>query len=88
MNWREAAIETLLVVVVWVAVHVVTKRLLARLHYLEGFLRVCAWCRKISHDDDWLPVEDYFAKGFEIKTSHGICPVCAKKALSDAKNTA
>ncbi len=87
-NWREAAIETFLVVVVWITVHTATKRLLARVHYLEGFLRVCAWCRKISHDDEWLPVEQYFAKGFDIETSHGICPACAEKAISDARKTA
>ena len=86
-DWQESATETLLVVLVWAAVHVSTKRLLARLHYLEGFLRVCAWCRKIGHGEDWLPLEQYFAKGFAVETSHGICPACAEKEMMRARDT-
>jgi hypothetical protein len=86
INWREAAMETILVSIVWISVHAVTKKLLARLHYLESFLRVCAWCRKIGQDDDWLPLEQYFSKGFDITTSHGICPACKEKVLSGERS--
>ncbi len=88
VNWRESAMETLLVLIVWGSVHVVTKKLLARLYYLEGFLRVCAWCRKIGQDDAWLPLEEFFSKGFDVKTSHGICPACAEKVLAGEKKAA
>jgi hypothetical protein len=81
VNWRESVMETILVLVVWVSVHVVTKKLLARLYYLEGFLRICAWCRKVAHGDEWLPLEEYFERGFNIRTSHGMCSDCAKKAM-------
>ncbi len=60
MNWREAALESLLALAVWLVVHLLTRRLLARLHYLERFLKVCAWCWKIGDGDDWLPMEQYF----------------------------
>lgn len=78
-NWREAAIETFIVLAVWAFTFVLTKRILTRLHYLEGFLRVCAWCRKIGEDDDWFSMEQYFDQSFSVKTSHGLCPDCAKK---------
>jgi hypothetical protein len=84
-NWREAAMETTIVLAVWLVVFVFTKRLLVRLYYLEGFLRVCAWCRKIGHDDEWMPLETYFSKGFDIKTSHSICPACAKKMEAESE---
>ena len=77
-NWRESAMQTAVVLAVWLPIFLVTRRILLRLYYLEGFLRVCAWCRQIGHDADWLPVEQYFAQGFDIKTSHGICPECAR----------
>ena len=86
--WRESAVETVLVVMVWGAVYVVTKRLLARLRYLEGFLRVCAYCRNICHDEDWLPLEQYFARGLEVQTSHGVCPACQAKVRSEAAHNA
>ncbi len=86
VNWREAAMENFLVLIVWGVVYVVTKRILARLHYLEGFLRVCAWCRRIGQDDTWLPLEEYFSKALNVRTSHGICPECKQKLLADGGN--
>ncbi len=82
VNWRESVIETLLILMVWGGLRVFTKRLLRRLYYLESFPRVCAWCRKLSHGDDWLPLEEYFAKGFNIETGHGICPACKANMLA------
>lgn len=87
INWHESVLETFLVLLVWIPVHLVTRRLLARLYYLEGFLRVCAWCRKVAHEDQWLPLEQYFAQGLSIQTSHGICPECASKVLSEHQST-
>jgi len=82
-NWHEAAIETAIALLVWLGVHIMTKRLLQRLHYLEEFLRVCAWCHKINHNDEWMPIEEYFNRKFATKTSHGMCPDCARKMTDD-----
>jgi hypothetical protein len=83
-NWRESLLETVLVVLVWAGVVTGTRRLLNRLHYLEDFLRVCAWCRKISHGGEWMPIEEFFAKGFGTTTSHSICPSCAEQLTRNA----
>jgi hypothetical protein len=87
INWHEGAMETTLILLVWVPVHLVTKRLVDRLHYLEGFFRMCAWCRKVAHDDEWMPLERYLERGFQIKTSHGICPDCSRKAMPKSTDT-
>ena len=78
-NWRESAMETLLILVVWLVIYNLSRRVLARLFYLEGFLRVCSWCRKINHEDRWIPLEEYFASGYNTQISHGICPDCLDK---------
>jgi hypothetical protein len=78
-NWREAALETFVTLLVWLSVHIVTRKLMTRLRYLEEFLIVCAWCRKIGHKNEWIPIEEYFARHLDTKTSHGICPECARK---------
>lgn len=75
--------QTLIVLMIWFVVFRLTRRLLARLHYLEGFLRVCAWCRKVGHEDRWMLIEQYFADGFQIHTTHGMCPDCLKKIEED-----
>jgi hypothetical protein len=82
-NWREAIIETFIALLVWSAVHVMTRKTLKRLYYLEEFLRVCAWCRKIGYNNEWIPIEEYFSREYATKTSHGVCPECAKKLCEE-----
>jgi hypothetical protein len=79
LNWHEAALETFIALLVWVSVHLVTRKIVKRLRYLEEFLRVCAWCHKIGHGSEWLPIDEYFRRQLATRTSHGICPDCARK---------
>jgi hypothetical protein len=81
-DWRESVIETIVVIMVAVPVVVRTKRIVSRLHYLERFLRICAWCKKLNRDDEWIPVEEFFERGFETTTSHGMCPDCLARATA------
>ena len=78
-DWKRAALRSIVILLVWTSVHLATKRLLRRLHYLEEFLRVCSWCRKVCHDDEWMPMETYFKSKFSTKTTHGMCPECLQK---------
>lgn len=82
-NWRYPVFVTLLVGFVWAVSYLFTRRLVSHLLYLEGFLRVCSWCRKIGHEDDWMPLEKYFEKGFRVETTHGVCPECLEKAKEE-----
>jgi hypothetical protein len=92
-DWRESAMETLVVVLVWIPLFLATRRVIAHLHHLEGFLSVCAWCHKVGHDDKWIKVEDFFHEGFRIQATHGMCPECVEEmareqAEMDAKESA
>lgn len=80
-NLERALLRTVVVAIIWVWVHLATKKILARLHHLEEFLLVCSWCRKVGHEGEWLTMEDYFGSKFHTETSHGICPECAKKTM-------
>lgn len=84
-KWRDSAMETVLILLIWAFVHSLTRRLVARLHYLEGMLRVCAWCRKVGHGDRWVQLEQYFAEDFQIGTTHGVCSDCLKKLEEDTR---
>ena len=84
-KWRDGFIETMLILLIWAFVHSLTKRLVQRLHYLEGMLKICAWCRKVGHDDRWMRLEEYFAEDFHIGTTHGVCPECMKKLEEDTR---
>lgn len=85
-DYTEAMMETTITVCVAIPVVVVTQKLLARLHYLEGFMQVCAWCRKVEHDGKWLVMEEYFRNRFNTRTSHGMCPECYARVSRESKN--
>lgn len=78
-DWRSALLQTVVLTMVAAVVVLVMRRLMAHLLYLEGFLRVCAWCRKVRYKDQWLRLEDYFEQGFHVGTTHGMCPQCVTK---------
>ncbi len=73
-GWHESLLETAIILLVAIPVLVLTRRLVTRLHYLEEFLRLCAWCRKLHLDNEWVPVEEFLQRKFDTQTSHGICP--------------
>ncbi len=85
-NWRESALETLIALAVWLVVFISTKKLLEHLYYLEDFLRLCAWCRRVGDNGAWVSFEDFFASRLDTQTSHGICPDCAAKFNQKADN--
>jgi len=82
-NWHRAILRTVIVLLIWSWVHWITRRLLKRLHYLEEFLRVCSWCRKVGDHEKWLTMEDYFNSKFATHTSHGMCPECVNKVVQE-----
>jgi len=82
-NWHRAIIRTVVILLIWGWVHWITRRLLKRLHHLEEFLRVCSWCRKVGHNEEWLTMEDYLNSKFATHTTHGMCPECVGKIVKE-----
>jgi hypothetical protein len=76
--YRKSTLDMLLVLAVWLLVSGVTRRLLERVRYLERFLRMCSWCRRIDYSGDWMPLEEFMQRGFDTPTTHGICPECLR----------
>lgn len=79
-EWAEGAVETAAILLIAIPILLLTRRLVSRLFYLERFLKVCAWCRKINDAERWLSMEDYLSAEFHLTTSHGMCPDCFEKA--------
>jgi hypothetical protein len=82
-NWHRALLRSLVVLAVWGWVYWVTKKMLKRLHYLEEFLQTCSWCRRVCHEGEWLTVDEYFNSKFATRTTHGMCPECSQKWLTE-----
>jgi len=74
--YRQSTLDILLVLAVWFLVSTSTRRILDRIRYLEKFMRVCAWCRRINFKGEWMPLEEFMRQGFDTPTTHGICTEC------------
>ncbi|HMG54296.1 MAG TPA: two-component regulator propeller domain-containing protein, partial [Kofleriaceae bacterium] len=54
------------------------------LKVLSGLLPICAWCKKIRDDGGyWSQIEAYLGARTEAQFTHGICPDCTEKMLSE-----
>ena len=84
-DFDQTTISTVVIIFLWIFSAYKIYRVISRLSYLESFLHVCAWCRKIEHDNQWFSLEDHFTKKTGGQTSHGICPECAAKLIGKAK---
>src|SRR5580704_7949265 len=51
---RRSTLDMLLMLAVWFLVSRSTHRILDRIHYLEKFMRVCSWCRRIHYQGEWM----------------------------------
>lgn len=74
--YRRSTLDMLLVLAVWFLVSRSTHRMLRRVQYLERFMRVCAWCRRINYKNEWMPLEQFMQQSFDTPTTHGICKDC------------
>ena len=63
---------------------VVFKKLYKRIRVLEGFIPICANCKKIRKaEDQWEQMERYITQHSLAQFSHSICPDCAEKLYPD-----
>lgn len=55
------------------------KKALQEIKTLQGFIPICAHCKKIRDDEGfWQQLEHYIAERTEAQFSHGLCPDCMK----------
>jgi hypothetical protein len=87
VNYPELVLETGIIILLGVLVVAVTLRLLRRIKYLEGFLLVCSYCKKINLNGKWIPLDEFIAENTELSLSHGLCPECEKEEFESLADT-
>jgi hypothetical protein len=82
-TWSQRSGEIIIELIIFIAVVVLEiflfRRLIRRIKILEGFLPICASCKKIRHQDQWEQVETYISKHSLAQFSHSLCPDCIAK---------
>ena len=48
----------------------------AELRRLQALLSVCAWCRNIKYEGQWIGLEQYVVQSENVALTHGLCPTC------------
>ena len=85
-NWHEALIETTFAATATAVVLGVTVRMRNRLTHFQQFLRICAWCKKVNCDEDWVSLDDYLRDRHNLLSTHGICPMCYETTKAELNN--
>lgn len=87
INWRESLFETLIILPLAWGLISYTRAVFRHLKFLEGFLPICASCKKIRDEGgSWQPLETYIHNRSEARFSHGVCPTCARRLYPDLYN--
>ena len=75
----EIVIELLILAIIVMVEIILIKKFYRRIRILEGFLPICASCKKIRHEEKWDQIERYISDHSLAQFSHSICPDCRKK---------
>ena len=79
INWAECLVESIAVAFLAFLVLLWSDMLLAKIRYLEGFLPVCRYCRRIRTGDEWMSFESYLEQYEKEAASYGLCPDCTER---------
>jgi signal transduction histidine kinase len=59
------------------------RQLTREVEQLTGILPICAICKKIRSNGQWVQIEQYISERSEAEFTHGYCPVCAEKHFGE-----
>jgi len=80
----EIGIELFIFILVMAVQILLFRMLYQRIRILEGFIPICAECKKIRNmENQWEQMEKYIMQNSLARFSHGICPDCAMKLYPD-----
>ncbi|MCJ7773309.1 MAG: hypothetical protein MUP22_09280 [Desulfobacterales bacterium] len=78
INYKEAMLESVFVICTLVIFIFISLKLEKRIKYLEGLTVICANCKKIRIENEWIPIEKWLSGKTDVFFSHGVCYECLK----------
>ncbi|MBN1493654.1 MAG: hypothetical protein JW938_05845 [Candidatus Omnitrophica bacterium] len=79
VNFNELLLEIACILIVALFIERYLTMLFGRIKYLEGFHKICAYCKSVQVDETWVPVEHFLDARSDMTVSHGFCNTCLKK---------
>jgi hypothetical protein len=86
-TWNQRTGEICIEVIIFISVVSLEtyffRKLIRKIKILEGFLPICANCKKIRNQDQWEQIEKYISENSLARFSHSLCPECLEKLYPD-----
>src|SRR3954471_10910381 len=80
------SIKVVAALVLFVLVLGVLRQAIHRLNRLSNMLTMCAWCRRVSVEGEWISIDQFLQQRQNTTSSVGLCPDCygrSAKAAAD-----
>ena len=79
----EFSIKVVAVLCLFITVLGVLREAIVRIQRLSNMLTMCAWCRRVSVDDDWISIDQFLQQRKNTTSSIGLCPECYGKKATE-----
>lgn len=57
----------------------VLREAIHRIQHLSRMMTMCAWCRRVAVDGDWISIDQFLQQRKNTTSSIGVCPDCYAK---------
>jgi hypothetical protein len=75
----EFSIEVVATLCLFVTVLGVLRKAIHRITRLSHMLTMCAWCRRVSLNGEWISIDQFLQQRSRTTSSIGLCPDCYSK---------
>jgi hypothetical protein len=80
----EFSIEVVAALCLFIIVLGVLRQAIHRIRRLSHMLTMCAWCRKVSVNGEWISIDQFLQQRRNTTSSVGLCPDCySQKAAAN-----
>ena len=79
---HEFSIKVVAALVLFIIVIGVLRQAIHRIHRLSQMLTMCAWCRRVSREGEWISIDRFLQQRNNTTSSVGLCPDCYSKTAT------
>ena len=76
---HEFSIKVIAALILFIIVIGVLRSAIHRIQRLSHMLTMCAWCRRVSLEGEWISIDRFLQKRDNTTSSVGLCPDCYSK---------
>ena len=81
------SIKVVAVLCLFITVLGVLREAILRIQSLSTMMTMCAWCRRVSVEGEWLSIDQFLQQRKNTTSSIGLCPDCYGKKADDTTVT-